>query len=52
MPVWYATIEKTHPPSLTRCATPTVNEWSFTGGPVRLTQYLGADGFDANVVCA
>jgi hypothetical protein len=24
----------------------------FTGGPVRMTQYLGADGFDANVVCA
>ena len=24
---------------------------SFTGGPVRLAQYLGADGFDANAVC-
>jgi hypothetical protein len=24
----------------------------FTGGPVRMTQYLGADGFDANVVCS
>lgn len=23
----------------------------FTGGPVRLTQYLGKDGFDADVVC-
>jgi hypothetical protein len=23
----------------------------FTGGPVRMTQYLGADGFDSNVVC-
>jgi hypothetical protein len=23
----------------------------FTGGTVRMTQYLGADGFDANVVC-
>ena len=23
----------------------------FTDGPVRMTQYLGADGFDANVVC-
>jgi len=24
---------------------------SFTGGWVRMTQYLGSDGFDANVVC-
>jgi hypothetical protein len=24
---------------------------SFTGGPVLLTQYLGSDGFDANVRC-
>jgi GH25 family lysozyme M1 (1,4-beta-N-acetylmuramidase) len=24
---------------------------SFTGGPVRMTQYLGSDGFDADVVC-
>ena len=24
---------------------------SFTGGPVLLTQYLGSDGFDANVAC-
>jgi hypothetical protein len=24
---------------------------SFTGGPVQMTQYLGADGFDADVVC-
>jgi len=24
----------------------------FTGGPVRMTQYLGHDGFDADVVCA
>ena len=23
----------------------------FTGGPVRMTQYLGRDGFDANVLC-
>jgi hypothetical protein len=25
---------------------------SFTGGPVAMTQYLGADGFDANVLCS
>ena len=24
---------------------------SFTGGPVRMTQYLAADGFDADVLC-
>jgi hypothetical protein len=24
----------------------------FTGGPVAMTQYLGSDGFDANVLCA
>jgi len=24
---------------------------SFTGGPVQMTQYLGSDGFDADVVC-
>jgi hypothetical protein len=24
---------------------------SFTGGPVEMTQYLGSDGFDADVVC-
>jgi hypothetical protein len=24
----------------------------FTGRPVRMTQYLGGDGFDSNVVCA
>ena len=24
---------------------------SFTGGPILLTQYLGSDGFDANVAC-
>ena len=23
----------------------------FTGGPVRMTQYLGSDDFDANVLC-
>ncbi len=23
----------------------------FTGGPVRMTQYLGSDGFDADVLC-
>jgi hypothetical protein len=24
---------------------------SFTGGPVQMTQYLGSDGFDADLVC-
>ena len=24
---------------------------SFTGGPVQMTQYLGSDGFDADVIC-
>jgi len=28
------------------------SESAFTGGAVRMTQYLGHDGFDADVVCA
>jgi hypothetical protein len=24
---------------------------SFTGGPVAMTQYLGRDGLDADVIC-
>jgi hypothetical protein len=27
------------------------SDTSFTGGPVQMTQYLGSDGFDADVVC-
>jgi hypothetical protein len=50
VPVWYATIEKSHPPSLTRCAVPRIKEWSFTGGPVWLVQYLPG-GTDHNVGC-
>jgi hypothetical protein len=46
LPQWLAGFES-HDHAVTGCS-----RRGFTGGPVRLTQYLGHDGFDANVVCA
>ncbi len=45
-PVWLAGFAD-HAHARGGCARPT-----FTGGPVLMTQYLGADGFDSNVWCA
>jgi hypothetical protein len=50
VPVWYATAERTHPPSLERCTTPTQRTNSFTGGDVWLVQFLPG-GADHNVGC-
>jgi hypothetical protein len=47
VPVWYATVEKVHSKTLNRCA---AADWSFTGGPVWLVQYLPGR-IDANVGC-
>jgi hypothetical protein len=44
-PAWLAGF-RNHADARTGCARP-----SFTGGPVVMTQYLGEDGFDANVWC-
>jgi hypothetical protein len=44
-PQWLAGYES-HTAAVAGCAHP-----GFTGGPVRMTQYLGADGFDADIVC-
>jgi hypothetical protein len=44
-PVWLAGFDN-HADARAGCARP-----SFTGGPVLMTQYLGDDGFDANVWC-
>ncbi len=46
VPVWYAGFES-HADAVAGCG-----HRSFTGGPVLLTQYLGPDGFDADVPCA
>lgn len=45
-PVWLAGFDD-HDHALRGC-----KKRSFTGGPVLMTQYLGADGFDSNVRCA
>src|SRR5262249_13830967 len=45
IPVWLAGYTS-HWKALAGCSSR-----SFTGGPVRLAQYLGADGYDANAVC-
>jgi hypothetical protein len=45
-PVWYAGFDD-HDHALEGCS-----KASFTGGPVLMTQYLAADGFDSNVRCA
>jgi hypothetical protein len=50
VPAWYATVERSHPPSLSRCTTEISNEWSFTGGPIWLVQFLPG-GTDHNVGC-
>jgi hypothetical protein len=44
-PQWLAGFES-HADAVTGCA-----RRGFTGGPVRMTQYLAHDGFDANVLC-
>jgi hypothetical protein len=44
-PQWLAGYES-HADAVAGCA-----HAGFTGGPVRMTQYLGADGFDADIVC-
>jgi hypothetical protein len=44
-PQWLAGYES-HASAAAACAQP-----GFTGGPVQMTQYLGHDGFDADVVC-
>lgn len=46
LPQWLAGFES-HSQAVAGCA-----RRGFTGGRVRMTQYLGHDGFDANVVCA
>jgi hypothetical protein len=45
-PVWLAGYES-HAAAVAGCA-----HHGFTRGPVVMTQYLGADGFDSNVLCA
>ena len=45
MPVWLAGYES-HSDAIAGCA-----RGSFTGGPVRMTQYLGSDGFDSDIAC-
>jgi hypothetical protein len=45
-PQWLAGYES-HASAAAGCAQP-----GFTDGPVRMTQYLGRDGFDADVVCS
>jgi hypothetical protein len=45
-PVWLAGFDN-HADAVSGC-----QRRSFTGGPVRMTQYLGKDGFDADVHCA
>ena len=45
-PQWLAGYES-HASAAAGCA-----HRGFTGGPVRMTQYLGHDGFDADVVCS
>jgi hypothetical protein len=47
VPVWYATVEKVHTKTLNRCK---AEDWSFTGGPVWLVQYLPGR-IDANFGC-
>jgi hypothetical protein len=44
-PQWLAGYES-HAAAVAGCA-----HDGFTGGPVLMTQYLGADGFDSNVLC-
>jgi hypothetical protein len=44
-PQWLAGYES-HADAVAGCA-----HHGFTRGPVRMTQYLGADGFDSNVLC-
>ncbi|HVJ96476.1 MAG TPA: hypothetical protein VNC41_06570 [Acidimicrobiia bacterium] len=44
-PVWLAGFDD-HDHATRGC-----EKGSFTGGPVVMTQYLGADGIDANAVC-
>jgi hypothetical protein len=44
-PVWLAGFDD-HEHATSGCA-----KGTFTGGPVVMTQYLGEDGIDANVVC-
>jgi hypothetical protein len=46
LPQWLAGYES-HEGAINGCG-----HDGFTGGPVRLTQYLGQDGFDSNVLCA
>jgi len=45
-PVWFAGFSR-HAAATAACG-----RASFTGGPVLMTQYLAADGFDADVWCA
>ena len=46
VPLWLAGYES-HAAAVAGCG-----RGSFTDGPVVMTQYLGHDGFDSNVVCA
>jgi hypothetical protein len=46
LPQWLAGYES-HTSAVNGCG-----RNGFTGGPVRMTQYLGRDGFDSNVLCA
>ncbi|MDQ1459009.1 MAG: hypothetical protein QOI08_493 [Actinomycetota bacterium] len=45
IPVWLAGFES-HSDAVAGCP-----HSSFTGGPVRMTQYLGSDGFDSDIAC-